>query len=364
MQRYLLSDLGCGTCSGIVDEIKKEAGDVLVVRSLAEMEMVDHLDKALPNWKWEPMILEVSGDGQDVKVYHGVFMRLRLIQLLGISKAWRVASMVYKSVPTMASLQERRSFLKYSGGVLTGLAVLGLRPFQSTSDFTFQTDGIEIRGRQLTGNELIEAVTEARADGGYIRFSNHLSGKGYSEDRGRATAFLAEATDRSPILLVEIPFVNGPGGKSAEMKYQRHASEIEVVAGIVHSDAGQPSAIDVHEIVSGRVKHTTTLRRENGEIIEEPVGEFGAGSSVLVGHGDNAVMHHDGCTLCKDVCWVIKFIFCRPGRKLLCSLVCLYFSGPALAACPWICRLLILAVCGWGLNVGCSKLCKMMGQCP
>ena len=49
--------------------------------------------------------MEVS-DTKEVRVYTGVYMRLRLIQLLGISKAARVASIVYQSIQTLVPVPD------------------------------------------------------------------------------------------------------------------------------------------------------------------------------------------------------------------------------------------------------------------
>ena len=166
MYHYLLADLGCGTCSSISNRIREEVGDTIIVRGLAEMEIQQYLKKALPEWKREPMLMEVSEDGENIQVYTGVLMRLRLIQILGITTAWRVVSLVYQSVRPVISISERRTFLKYSGGVAAGLAVLGLRPLQTQAKLVLENTDTNERATvtELTGADLENAVVESESN--------------------------------------------------------------------------------------------------------------------------------------------------------------------------------------------------------
>lgn len=58
MERYLLFDSGCTTCSGIARLVEQESGGLLIAASLRDPEMQRLIKRANPNWRWEPMILE------------------------------------------------------------------------------------------------------------------------------------------------------------------------------------------------------------------------------------------------------------------------------------------------------------------
>lgn len=128
MKSYLLFDSGCSTCSAIAQEIAKEAGDRLAIRSLRDSEIQTLLSKANPNWRWEPCFLEV-GD-EKVRVYTGIAMRARLAWRLGPRRTRRVMSLVCRyAAPTRDEALngiDRREFLQHSGiGLLATIFLLG-----------------------------------------------------------------------------------------------------------------------------------------------------------------------------------------------------------------------------------------------
>jgi len=167
MSNYLLFNGSCGTCSQIAKQVEEEVDGILKVRSLAEVEIQTILNSARPDWKWEPMVLEISDDGENIQVYSGVMMRLRLIQLLGISRSWQVASLVHRALQPVYPFQERRRFLKYTGSAVAGLAVIGLNPFKSGQVYAFETpDGVG-NARELTGQERKNALDKAAADNNF-----------------------------------------------------------------------------------------------------------------------------------------------------------------------------------------------------
>lgn len=121
MNRYLLFDSGCSTCSGISKSIREITGSALVPRSLREPMIREMLDKVRTGWKWEPMVLE--HDGEVARVFSGLHMKLRLLRVLGIRKAFKVAKLVGRHLLAAEDLNsERRDFLSKS---LRGAAVLG-----------------------------------------------------------------------------------------------------------------------------------------------------------------------------------------------------------------------------------------------
>jgi predicted DCC family thiol-disulfide oxidoreductase YuxK len=91
-ERYLLFDGGCAVCAALAREVETLSGGRLGVRSLRDPEVRALLDRARPGWRWEPMLLEI--EGERVRVFTGLAMRWRLVQLLGPVRALRVAQVV------------------------------------------------------------------------------------------------------------------------------------------------------------------------------------------------------------------------------------------------------------------------------
>ncbi|WP_448590726.1 hypothetical protein [Thermoflexus hugenholtzii] len=72
-ERYLLFDSGCAVCTALAREVEALSGGRLGVRSLREPEVQALLNQAHPNWRWEPMLLEI--EGEQVRVFTGLAMR-------------------------------------------------------------------------------------------------------------------------------------------------------------------------------------------------------------------------------------------------------------------------------------------------
>lgn len=122
VHRFLLFDSACQVCSHLAREVERETGGLLLARSLREPEVQVWLSQARPGWRWEPTLLEVNGDRP--RAFTGLGMGFRLVRVLGIRRAWRLARLVQRaSVPTARIHEERRQFLRYSGGTLFSLLV-------------------------------------------------------------------------------------------------------------------------------------------------------------------------------------------------------------------------------------------------
>ena len=80
-ERWLLYDAGCSICAALAREVKTLSGGRLGVRSLRDPEVRALLDRARPGWRWEPMLVEI--EGERVRVFTGLAVRWRLVQVLG-----------------------------------------------------------------------------------------------------------------------------------------------------------------------------------------------------------------------------------------------------------------------------------------
>ena len=125
MKRYLLFDSGCNLCTRLAQDIEKESEGWLVARSLRDPEMHALLEEARPDWRWQPTLLEVQDD--NINVVTGVALTTKIVQELGVRRAWRVAKLVHQAngAPNRIK-QERRQFLQRGGALLATLPLLGL----------------------------------------------------------------------------------------------------------------------------------------------------------------------------------------------------------------------------------------------
>jgi hypothetical protein len=97
-------------------------GGRLQVRSLRDPEVWTLLDRARPGWRWEPILLEV--EGERVRVFTGLAMRWRLVQVLGPVRALRVAQAVARMGGPVLGVDWGRRRLLQQGGALAALALL------------------------------------------------------------------------------------------------------------------------------------------------------------------------------------------------------------------------------------------------
>lgn len=86
--------------------------------------MQEHLNKADPDWRWEPTLMAVTD--QDVRISTGPSMRLALVRLLGFRKALHVARIIRRHVIGQPLADpERRLLIKrglaYSAAVASWL---------------------------------------------------------------------------------------------------------------------------------------------------------------------------------------------------------------------------------------------------
>jgi predicted DCC family thiol-disulfide oxidoreductase YuxK len=95
MQRYLLFDAGCSTCSELAVTVKEAAGANLETVSLRSERARAWLDRVFPKgWTYAPYLVTVQG--AKVNAWTGPQLGLRLARLLGPRKAWRVWSVAQR----------------------------------------------------------------------------------------------------------------------------------------------------------------------------------------------------------------------------------------------------------------------------
>lgn len=124
LQRYLLFDSGCQTCSSLAQLVADESHGWLDIHSLREPAMQELLHRGRPGWKWEPTLLTI--EGEQVEVFTGWQLRMQMVRGLGLRRAGRIAQLISQFPGTsVTDSSRRRQFLKVGGAVVGGLA-LGL----------------------------------------------------------------------------------------------------------------------------------------------------------------------------------------------------------------------------------------------
>jgi len=88
MQRYLLFDSGCASCAALAQRVEHESEGWLLARSLHDDEIQNMLTHRNPNWKWEPMLVQV--EDENYTIFSGMKMRTEMVRGLGLRKAWAI----------------------------------------------------------------------------------------------------------------------------------------------------------------------------------------------------------------------------------------------------------------------------------
>lgn len=92
MERYLLFDSGCNSCTKIADEVEQATAGWLTAQSLRDPAIQRILNDVQPGWQWEPMLLEIV-DGKP-RVFAGIGMSMRLVVKLGPRRSLRLSKLV------------------------------------------------------------------------------------------------------------------------------------------------------------------------------------------------------------------------------------------------------------------------------
>lgn len=126
MERYLLYDSGCSTCSKMARAIEQEVDGQLIARSLHDPDIQNLLNQANPHWQWKPTLLEVSDN--TVRAHTGLAMGMRLVLELGPRQALRLVKLVNRYSVSAIDMGPtdpgRRHFLRQSPSAFAAIAVL------------------------------------------------------------------------------------------------------------------------------------------------------------------------------------------------------------------------------------------------
>jgi len=176
--QFLLFDHHCMACSKLARDIEGIVDGKLVPASIHDPEMQRLLSRARPTWRMEPTLITV--DDERIRVYTGMRMRLRLLPLLGLRRAGRVAWSVRQAgLPVLPHPQAaepenvvgRRRFLQRMGAVAGGLLLstrLAPNPARAAAASALQIDPVAAGDPVLAQLQQMGAAQEATAHFGAL----------------------------------------------------------------------------------------------------------------------------------------------------------------------------------------------------
>lgn len=129
MHRYLLFDSDCAACTEVAQSIEQIVGGWITPCSLRHPAMIRLLNKARPNWRWEPTLLETEGD--EIHAFTGISLATKVALGVGLPRAFRILRVVAGATrpKTEATDLSRRAFLGQGVAFLAWLAMPNfLRP--------------------------------------------------------------------------------------------------------------------------------------------------------------------------------------------------------------------------------------------
>lgn len=199
IQRYLLFDSTCSVCSGLARDVEKHSDGRLDAQSLYDSKIQQLLDKATPNWPWEPTVLEVE-DGRP-RAYTGLSMRIRLLYVLGPRSSWRIARLMARTqiVHISDSDSAPKNLIKKVGGTLagvTGLSFSGAGAGAAAVKETVVVKSIEDLP-QHARREGVRAISD-------LQSADEAEGGSRATGRTKSVQFTHSTSDRSGKLISEV----------------------------------------------------------------------------------------------------------------------------------------------------------------
>jgi predicted DCC family thiol-disulfide oxidoreductase YuxK len=163
MQRYLLFDSHCESCSQVAEVIRRVAPGRLDLRSLHDADMKRLLDQRRPGWRWEPMLIEQSN--HRIKVLAGWQMAMRLVRLLGPRRAAQVLYAVAQRESPQAPQPPAVGVARRRLLAMTSAAMLGLLCFRKPAVGQAREEGEAVTDAEtlgaLRGTSVVDAATQS-----------------------------------------------------------------------------------------------------------------------------------------------------------------------------------------------------------
>lgn len=136
LERYLLFDAKCSSCTHLAERIEQASGGWLQARSLRDREMQAYVTRAGKQLPFEPTLVEVTE--KRVQIFTGLAFRRKMLLGLGPRRMWRTLLLVTNQQQPSASGPGRRQLLTWGSALVGGLA-LGLGWQKSVPAFAHAT---------------------------------------------------------------------------------------------------------------------------------------------------------------------------------------------------------------------------------
>ncbi|MGB3632963.1 MAG: hypothetical protein WA982_02870 [Rubrobacteraceae bacterium] len=385
-QRYLLFDSGCSTCTDVAHSVEQETDGWLTARSLQEDEVQAQLTKARPNWKWEPALMEVEGD--EILVFTGLQMKMRMLVGLGPRKTARIAKIVRRAGAGELNLEmtlspskedpesytidsikhiDRRTALKRMAAVGLGAALLPALPQSvlaqegtTTEEENRDSSGarVIVRTKKMTRRRARRAFAVARKSGHGSKLHRHLGRRKFLPDTaniagGYVTTQKALAGDAKVIKKTWYVLVNYKNrGTREKALFGFHVTKTTTIAGSIrrttrkvkcdHSIFTRSGGLDAFAVRKGRVRRTLRIN----DLAAFKRRRLGSEASFLE---DDSRTSQVSCTRCKRWGSVIVGLSCSIAFTALAGMACpgIAVWNPVLGAvCPYFVTTYAFAFCG------------------
>lgn len=351
--RFLVYDAQCATCSQLATTIHNLVAGKLEPISIYSPEAHALLDQVYPQgWSHQPYLVTVTD--AKTSAITGLKMVLQLGTLLGVRKGWEVYTLARQHDVNLHTLSRqpvpsRRRFLKNSA-LFAGGAFL-LRP-QSDTTFLLQNGLFNAQIQMIQGAEIASTIENVRHNSQAHLLWTYLEHKGFVADVANVEG-AKMATDNHEGFFVYVPFKSS-SGQLAKLFYLESTNGVKTGVGIFGK--GRPQTANIFEVRQGTVTHTET-RTNNGDgtvSITSPQQ-----SQVQIVPSQVVVDSSTECDVCKSIYYYVWNGGCTVGGAILCTAVCVGFTGPALFVCPVVCGLVYWGICELGYNeeLACEPYC-------
>lgn len=304
MERYLLFDTTCDTCSRTAETVESISGGWLRARSLRDPEIVELLDRNIPGWSYRPMLMEVNGAA--IRVKAGLGMSLALLRGLGPSRSRQVLTAVAEKLAPDPGIG-RRSVLVGAGAL--GLVALGMTVRSSPA--IAGAGGAVV----LSGSALADATARAHAAPEIAEARDLLTAEQYDTEQEQVVAISDEA------------------GSTLLMLFYPHRTRSVSDAAIISCELDDPNSKPIVERISADRNEMFAGDRLQPEALT--VTALGDGKIRPQGAGQ----YFTCIAGCVGVNCAVKASRCRYLGHLAAVLACMAaVCGPKVRTCHRVCK--------------------------
>ena len=365
MQRYLLFNSGCATCTQLAQAIERESNGWLVGKSLTDASMCALVKQVRPNSLAEPALLEV-GD-MHVRLFTGANLEMRLAFRLGLRRTWRVLRILeHASLLAPQSRPPRRTFFKGLLGSLAAIAIGGATSKRSQAAAASQRKSALPQFHRVTGRQAETLLNYAHGSASLQAFRDYIAESYpgmFKLQEEAAIVSVGAIVPGQRFVQVSIPVVGGASNSFWNLLFDDKSGEVIHTADALmtlddQSNVVVVARVDTNVVISGVMSSATgsflrgTGYASNGK-------QVALATYVPTGFASIAPMGDVNLQAVRDFKCCLNNCLASQGISALvitltitlCSLACL-IPGVNVVACA-----ACLAVAGIGLPIEILLLC-------